>query len=130
MIFTDLTMPGTNGIDFIKSAFSVDATLPVGHYLRALLYREPAKFMAEERNKINLHPVIGGNIIRPLRFFPKERELILHHHERFNGDGYTAGLAGTTTPVTARILAVADAYDAMTSSRLYRKARLHEHAAA
>ncbi|HTG01756.1 MAG TPA: HD domain-containing phosphohydrolase, partial [Nitrospirota bacterium] len=80
----------------------------------------------EERAEINLHPVIGGNIIKPLRFFPNERELILHHHEHFNGSGYPNHLAGAAIPLTARILAVADAYDAMTSSRPYRQARSHD----
>jgi HD-GYP domain-containing protein (c-di-GMP phosphodiesterase class II) len=91
---------------------------------------KPDRLTPEERTEINLHPVIGGNIIKPLRFFPKERELILHHHENFDGSGYPSGLAGTDIPVTARILAVADAYDAMTSSRPYRTARTHEVAVA
>ncbi len=82
----------------------------------------------EEKNEINLHPIIGGNIIKPLQFFPKERELILHHHEHFNGSGYPDRLSGSAIPVGARILAVADAYDAMTSVRPYRRARPHDHA--
>ncbi len=98
--------------------------------VRDTILLKPDKLTPEERNEINLHPVIGGNIIKPLRFFPKERELILHHHEHFNGSGYPDGLSGTDIPVTARILAVADAYDAMTSSRPYKQARTHEHAAA
>jgi response regulator RpfG family c-di-GMP phosphodiesterase len=98
--------------------------------VRDTILLKPEKLTTEERNEINLHPVIGGNIIKPLRFFPKERELILHHHEHFNGSGYPDGLSGTAIPVTARILAVADAYDAMTSSRPYRQARAHEQAAA
>ncbi len=98
--------------------------------VRDTILLKPEKLTTDERNEINLHPVIGGNIIKPLRFFPKERELILHHHEHFNGSGYPDGLAGAAIPVTARILAVADAYDAMTSSRPYRQARAHEQAVA
>jgi len=93
--------------------------------VRDTILLKPGRLTPEERTEINLHPVIGGNIIKPLRFFPKERELILYHHENFDGSGYPNGLAGADIPVTARILAVADAYDAMTSSRPYRQARTH-----
>jgi len=98
--------------------------------VRDTILMKPGELTPEERAEINLHPVIGGNIIKPLRFFPKERDLILHHHENFDGSGYPDGLAGTNIPVTARILAVADAYDAMTSSRPYRPSRTHKLAAA
>ncbi len=98
--------------------------------VRDTILLKPDRLTPEEQNEINLHPVIGGNIIKPLRFFPKEREIILHHHENFDGSGYPDGLAGTDIPMTARILAVADAYDAMTSSRPYRSVRTHEFAAA
>ena len=109
-------------------------SLPFGGYLhdigkigvRDTVLLKPDRLTPEERAEINLHPVIGGNIIKPLRFFPKERELILHHHENFDGSGYPSGLAGTNIPITARILAVADAFDAMTSSRPYRTARTHD----
>jgi HD-GYP domain-containing protein (c-di-GMP phosphodiesterase class II) len=98
--------------------------------VRDTILMKPGRLTPEERTEINLHPVIGGNIIKPLRFFPKERDLILHHHENYNGSGYPDGLAGNGIPITARILAVADAYDAMTSSRPYRAAMTHDRAAA
>jgi putative nucleotidyltransferase with HDIG domain len=98
--------------------------------VRDTILLKPERLTDEERAEINLHPVIGGNIIKPLQFFPKERELILHHHEQFDGSGYPDHLAGPAIPRTARILAVADAYDAMTSSRPYRQARSHAHAEA
>lgn len=98
--------------------------------VRDTILMKPTQLTPEERAEINLHPVIGGNIIKPLRFFPKERELILHHHENFDGSGYPDGLAGESIPFTARILAVADAYDAMTSSRPYRAAMTRQAAAA
>ncbi len=97
--------------------------------VRDTILLKPSVLTRDERDEINLHPVIGGNIIKPLRFFPKERELILHHHENFDGTGYPDGLRGADIPVTARILSVADAYDAMTSSRPYREARTHAFAA-
>jgi len=94
--------------------------------VRDTILLKPDRLTPGEINEIRLHPVIGGNIIKPLRFFPKEREIILHHHEKFDGTGYPDGLAGGQIPVSARILAVADTYDAMTSSRPYRTARSHD----
>lgn len=86
------------------------------------------KLTEEEMAEIRQHPVIGESIVKPLRFLPAERELILHHHERYDGKGYPYGLAGERIPLLARILAVADTYDAMTSTRPYRPAMSHEYA--
>jgi response regulator RpfG family c-di-GMP phosphodiesterase len=94
--------------------------------VRDTILLKPGRLTPEEFAEIKMHPVIGDNIIKPIRFFPKERELILHHHENFNGTGYPNGLAGDAIPLTARILAVADTYDAMTTSRPYRTALTHE----
>lgn len=82
----------------------------------------------EEFCEIRQHPVIGDNIIKPIKFFPKERELIRHHHERFDGKGYPDGLSGDKIPLIVRIINVADTYDAITSSRPYRQAKSHEYA--
>lgn len=98
--------------------------------VRDTILLKPDRLTPEEIIEIQQHPVIGGNIIKPLRFFPKERELILHHHERFDGTGYPDRLAGDRIPLTSRILAVADTYDAMTTSRPYRSARSHDFAIA
>ncbi|MDA8389012.1 MAG: response regulator [Nitrospiraceae bacterium] len=81
---------------------------------------------SEEVEEIKLHPVIGDNIISPLKFFPREKDLIRHHHERFDGGGYPDGIAGEQIPVIVRILSVADTYDAMTSVRPYRSAKSHQ----
>lgn len=76
---------------------------------------------SEEYDVMKTHPGRGADMIRPLNL-PKECvDGILHHHERFDGKGYPDGLTGGEIPVTAAILAVADSYDAMTSSRPYRK---------
>lgn len=96
--------------------------------VRDLVLLKPGRLSEEEKAEIRLHPVIGGNIIKPIRFLPKERELVLYHHERFDGKGYPEGLEGDRIPRIARILAVADTYDAMTSSRPYRVAKTHEFA--
>lgn len=96
--------------------------------VRDTILLKPAPLNPEEWEEIRLHPVIGGNIIRPIHFLPREREMIVHHHERFDGKGYPNGISGRDIPITARILAVADTYDAMTSSRPYRSALTHKQA--
>ena len=83
-----------------------------------------------ELDQVRQHPIIGDNIIRPLKFFPKEQEIIRYHHERYDGTGYPEGLAGEQIPLLARILAMADSYHAMTSSRPYRNAMTHDQAIA
>lgn len=70
---------------------------------------------------LHKHPVIGANILRNVKFLEKEIPIILHHHERYDGSGYPHGLKGPEIPVGARILAVVDAFDAMTTDREYRR---------
>jgi HD-GYP domain-containing protein (c-di-GMP phosphodiesterase class II) len=69
------------------------------------------------------HPVIGAQIVAPIRFLGDAAQVIRHHHERFDGTGYPDGLAGRAIPLPARIFAVADSFDAMISDRPYRRAR-------
>ncbi|HLN60104.1 MAG TPA: HD domain-containing phosphohydrolase [Symbiobacteriaceae bacterium] len=76
------------------------------------------------------HPRIGYEMLKNIEFLREATPIILHHHERFNGSGYPEGLAGEAIPLGARIFAVADAYDAITSDRPYRKGRAHEAAMA
>ncbi|MBW2056268.1 MAG: response regulator [Deltaproteobacteria bacterium] len=83
----------------------------------------------EEFGLIKTHPIIGENIIRPLALLPVETAVVRNHHERWDGKGYPDGLAGGDIPLLARILAVADSYDAMTSDRPYRPAKTPEEAA-
>lgn len=73
-----------------------------------------------EWNVMRTHPVIGAQIVAPMAFLTTTVELIRHHHERFDGSGYPDGLRGGDIPLSARIFAVADAFDAMTSDRPYR----------
>lgn len=72
------------------------------------------------------HPVIGAQIVAPFEFFAAGGSIIRHHHERCDGTGYPDGLAGDAIPIGARIVAVADVYDALTSDRPYRRALGHE----
>lgn len=85
---------------------------------------------AEERAVIETHPVAGERIARALGLNRKELEAIRHHHERWDGAGYPDGLAGTQIPLLARIMAVADVHDALTSERAYRPAWSYQQAKA
>jgi HD-GYP domain-containing protein (c-di-GMP phosphodiesterase class II) len=71
---------------------------------------------------IQEHPGRGHSILAHIDHLTQIRPAVLHHHEHFDGQGYPAGLAGGDIPLTARIIAVADAYDAMASDRPYRPA--------
>jgi putative nucleotidyltransferase with HDIG domain len=75
-----------------------------------------------EYEAIKAHPLIGERIVEPLGLTPTERAIIRNHHERFDGRGYPDGLGGEDIPLLARIVSVADAFDAMTTTRSYRRA--------
>ncbi|MBI5076453.1 MAG: HD domain-containing protein [Nitrospirae bacterium] len=77
---------------------------------------------AEEWGLIKHHPAKGVEILRPIKQFSPILPCILHHHENYDGSGYPHGLAGKDIPLTARIIAIADAYDAILSDRPYRSA--------
>ncbi len=96
--------------------------------VRDTVLLKPGVLDEDELAEIKLHPIIGDNIMAPLRFLPKEKALIRHHHERFDGKGYPDGLSGEQLPIMVRILSVADTYDAMTSVRPYRSAKPHQSA--
>ncbi|MBA1333997.1 MAG: hypothetical protein HPY66_1481 [Firmicutes bacterium] len=76
----------------------------------------------EEFAQIREHPVIGSEILKDIDFLREASKIIRHHHERYDGRGYPDGLKGDEVPIEAYILAVADAFDAMTNDRPYRKA--------
>ena len=85
----------------------------------------------EEKLVMNQHPVIGAEIVAPTRQLASEAPLIRAHHEWWNGSGYPDGIVGEAIPLGARIMTTADAYEAMTSSRPYRKIPLtHDEAIA
>ena len=75
----------------------------------------------QEYEKIKEHTIMGANIIEPVDFLKNSYEAIYHHHERYDGKGYPDGVKSKDIPVFSRIIAVADAYDAMNSDRPYRK---------
>jgi putative two-component system response regulator len=82
---------------------------------------KPAPLTEEEFAVMRRHPVYGYEICKPLATLSHALGAIRHHHERWDGRGYPDGLAGEAIPLRARIMAVADAYDAMTSDRPYRQ---------
>jgi len=90
--------------------------------------QKPGKLTEEEWLLIRKHPTVGANIIKPLGFMEREQFIIRHHHERFDGKGYPAGLAGSELDDLTKIITVVDSYDAMTSRRNYRENKTMEEA--
>ncbi|WP_328536784.1 HD-GYP domain-containing protein [Streptomyces sp. NBC_00344] len=87
------------------------------------LLRKDGPLTPDERRVIELHPEYGHEMVRGIGFLGEARAAILHHHERLDGSGYPYGLSGRQIPEFARVVAVADAFDAMTSTRSYRRSR-------
>jgi putative two-component system response regulator len=83
---------------------------------------KPGPLSPEEIEVMRKHPVIGEQICEPLKTFRLVLPIIRHHHERHDGSGYPDHLRGQEIPLTARILQLADVYDALTTDRPYRKA--------
>ena len=81
---------------------------------------KPGSLSDTERRVLETHPILGERIVAPLGFPIVVRHVIRHHHERWDGSGYPNGLAGNSIPAAARIFAIADSIDAMTSIRPYR----------
>lgn len=84
---------------------------------------KPGRLTAEERFTVNSHSELGAEIVNKVSFLRQEAAFIRHHHEHFSGSGYPVGLAGEAIPLGARIIAVADSFDAMTSLRVYHSPR-------
>jgi PAS domain S-box-containing protein/putative nucleotidyltransferase with HDIG domain len=89
---------------------------------------KPSKLTEDEWAIMKTHPEIGYRLLKNIRFLAGALDIVLYHHERYDGNGYPIGLRAKEIPLPARIFAVVDAYDAMTSDRPYRKAISHEEA--
>jgi ribonuclease P protein subunit RPR2 len=87
----------------------------------AILFK-PGPLTAEERALMIKHPQIGSEILRHIDFLDEAKVVVLHHHERWDGKGYPDGLAGEAIPLQARVFALADTLDALTTDRPYRPA--------
>nr|MBP3598377.1 diguanylate cyclase [Eubacterium sp.] len=84
------------------------------------ILNKPSRLTDSEFAIIKKHPVMGNAILKDIKTIAHVNEGALYHHERYDGSGYPCGLKGEEIPITARIVGIADAYDAMTSSRIYR----------
>ncbi|CUH96062.1 hypothetical protein P22_2150 [Propionispora sp. 2/2-37] len=94
-----------------------------GHVLN-----KPEKLTEEEFNIVKEHPAIGARILAGIPLLKDVAEIVLHHHARWDGNGYPSSLAGSSIPLGSRIIAVADTYQAMVSNRPYRESLPHQEA--
>jgi len=94
------------------------------------ILRKMGKLSEQEREKMDMHVLIGESILRPLRILHPLLPAVRSHHENYDGTGYPDGLRGEAIPIEARVMAVADAFDAMTTDRPYRNALPEEAALA
>ena len=122
---------------FVDSLFRAGALHDIGKVAipdRVLL--KDGALTPEERLEMQQHPIIGASVIDGIigdrhvttGYLRLAREIVLYHHEKFDGSGYPEGLSGEDIPISARIFALADAYDAMVSKRTYKDALSHEEA--
>ncbi|RKX69947.1 hypothetical protein DRP53_06570 [candidate division WOR-3 bacterium] len=118
-IATELGLPQSE-IDIIRKAALLHDIGKIGISELILLKKE--KLSTEEMDEVKLHPLLGAQMLDGVRGFEEVRNLIKCHHEGYNGDGYPYGLRGEEIPLGARIIAVADVYEALTSDRPYRPA--------
>jgi HD-GYP domain-containing protein (c-di-GMP phosphodiesterase class II) len=84
------------------------------------ILKKPDKLSHEERELINMHPIFARNMLEQITFLKPALDIPFYHHERWDGNGYPEGLRGTDIPLPARIFAVVDVWDALTSDRPYR----------
>lgn len=89
------------------------------------ILEKPEKLLPEEFSVVKMHPLRGSEILSPISHLKDVAMIIAHHHERYDGSGYPDGLKGEDIPLLSRILAVSDAFDAMTSERPYRQTPGH-----
>lgn len=89
---------------------------------------KPMRLEADEQELMRRHPIYGASILEPSAALRPLVQMVLHHHENYDGSGYPEGLKGEEIPLGSRIIIVADAYEAMTSDRIYRKSIGHERA--
>ncbi len=87
------------------------------------IIRKPGKLDDSEMDAIRLHPARGVELIGNIPFLEEVKSAVLHHHEKYDGTGYPAGLSATHIPYFARIIGIVDAFDCLTSTRSYRPAR-------
>lgn len=92
------------------------------------ILNKPVKLTDEEYRLVRNHTIMGANILKPITMVPQICDGARYHHERYDGKGYPYGLKGDDIPYVARIIGIADAYDAITSNRIYEKAQVEGYA--
>lgn len=85
------------------------------------ILHKPGKLSSEEYAVMKQHPSIAAKILKSIEYMAEVQDCVVKHHERFDGKGYPCGISGSALPIEARIMAIADTFDAMTSTRPYRK---------
>jgi hypothetical protein len=112
--------PGTPAWEDLKRAALLHDVGKIG--VSDFILHKPGPLTSEEWEEMRRHPGIAYEMLKGVRFLAAPAEIVLSHHERFDGKGYPRALAGDEIPLGARIFAVADTFDAMTSDRPYRRA--------
>lgn len=92
------------------------------------ILNKPVKLTDEEYRMVREHTLMGAKILKPITMVPQICDGARYHHERYDGKGYPYGLKGNDIPYVARIIGIADAYDAITSNRIYEKAQMEDYA--
>jgi hypothetical protein len=113
-------------VELVEQAAAVHDVGKIGVPDRVLL--KPGPLDADERESMRLHSDLGSRILTGFQLFRPGAAIVRHHHEQWDGGGYPDGLAGEAIPIGARVVAVVDAFDAMTSHRPYRRAIAREEA--
>jgi HD-GYP domain-containing protein (c-di-GMP phosphodiesterase class II) len=115
------------GKDFCKQIFYSAQMHDVGKiYVDKEILRKPGKLTEEEFNAVKKHPIYGEIIIGDSEYLKMAAEIAKNHHEKFDGTGYPEGKEGRNIPLSARIVFIADIYDALRSERPYKRAFTHE----
>jgi len=112
---------GPKYVDLIRRSAMIHDIGKIGIPDAVLFKTDP--LIAQERRVIEQHPLIAVKILEKMSFLESETAIIRHHHEKWNGQGYPDGLARTAIPLGARVIAAADVFDALTSSRAYHDSR-------
>lgn len=118
-IAEEMGLPPTE-VDIIRNASILHDVGKIG--IRENILKKDRKLTRDERREMQYHPLIGARILQSVRLLEPVLPLVYHHHEWYDGSGYPDGLRGEEIPLGARIIAVADAFESMTSDRPYRKA--------
>lgn len=97
-------------------------------YLPKNILNKPGLLTHEERMIVQSHSILGYLFLNQFTVFDHVKDIVLHHHERYDGNGYPSGLKKDRIPLGSRVIAVADTYDALTSERIYHKAVFYKDA--